>query len=70
MDARQVALAALGGGQAGGAADGEEFRGDAAALKLGEQIVEAEAVAADDDEIGERADRGRSAALRPARPLR
>src|SRR4051812_25813181 len=53
MDAGDVALAALRGIQPGGTANRKEFRLDAAPLQLAEQVVEADAVTADDDQIGE-----------------
>ena len=62
MDAGDVALAALGGFQPGEAADGEELRAHARLLQLAEQVIEPDAVAADDDEVGELQLRARAAA--------
>ena len=53
MHAGDVAFAALGRLESGHAADGEELRSHTALLQLAEQVVEADAVAADDDEIGQ-----------------
>ena len=53
MDAREIAFTALGGVQSRRAADGEKLRAHALLLQLAEQVVEADAVAADHDEIGQ-----------------
>ena len=53
MDARDIAFAALGGVQSGRAADGEKLRAHALPLQLAQQVIEADAVAADHDQIGQ-----------------
>src|SRR6516165_7333647 len=51
MDAGQIAFAAAHRFQPGSAADREKFAPEAARLKLAEQKIQADAMAADDDEI-------------------
>ena len=53
VDARDIAFAALGGIQSGGAADGEKLRAHALLLQFAKQVIETDAVAADHDEIGQ-----------------
>ena len=53
MDTRHIALTTPGGFEPRRASDGEEFRADAPLLQLAQQIVEANAVASDHDEIGQ-----------------
>src|SRR6185436_14790756 len=53
MDAGEIALAAGGGIEPRAAAHRQELRADAAPLQLAEQVVEADAVAADDHQIRE-----------------
>ena len=52
MNAGEVALAALGRQQSGGAADGQELRRDPPPLQLRQQKIQADAMAADDDQVG------------------
>ena len=61
VNAGHVALTARGRLQPRHAADGEKLRTHALALQLAEQVVEADAVAADDDQIPTAAARGRAA---------
>src|SRR6202034_2246702 len=53
VDAGQIAFAAHGGIQTAGAADGKKLRAHALPVEFSEQIIESDAVAADDDEIGQ-----------------
>src|SRR5262245_14594690 len=53
MNACDVAFTTLGGFEPGKAADGDELRSHAAFLQFAKEVVEADAVAADHDEIRE-----------------
>ncbi len=53
MDSRHIAFATLGGVQSCRAADREKLGAHALLLQLAEQVVEADAVAADHHEIGQ-----------------
>ena len=53
VDARDIAFAALGGIQSGGAAHGEKLRAHALPLQFSQQVIESDAVAADHDQIGQ-----------------
>ena len=52
MDAGQVALAAFGRLQTGGAADAHRLGREAASVQFAEQVIQPRAMATDDDEVG------------------